>query len=418
MPWKEATFWLGLTVFGTGLYFVIEHFVSERTSKRMFWLALGVGLIGASAIGYSMYSYYVPTVAKLPVWLYLLMLTWGLIGWDYYERTHVVKKLTLHSAVYGTGPLAPTPGELCDKTWTMVGDLARLLLENDQTVEPEQNVDMSVTGLETRTIDSGIHDGFVKEFKTLLSEIKNDFAERGMLNVVVCNGIYPRTLGKVLDTEVIDASDIRIIITGLKQAARILEERHGLRKRESADSDKDQKVSAKSSRVGKGGLEVRAKGEVLQLVSATDRDPRITMEFDKTEKDTGVGSRLIRLRNDGGTDAYRVKVKQIVLAVGSAEFREIPQIRRDQEEPVDVTILDPGSQKPFGVDDFELLLDAEINRLSGGVDQRPLETECHITYVDHTARTFITHLVIFHDTRKGLTYAKDYKFGELVKPKN
>jgi hypothetical protein len=86
MPWKEATFWIGLTVFGTGLYFIIEPYVSERMSKRTFWLALVVCLSGASAVAYSMYAYYVPTVPTPPVWLYLLILTWGLIGWDVYER--------------------------------------------------------------------------------------------------------------------------------------------------------------------------------------------------------------------------------------------------------------------------------------------------------------------------------------------
>jgi hypothetical protein len=91
MPWREATFWIGLTVFGTGLSFVIDHFTAQRASTRMLWLASAISLAGLSAVGYSMYSYNVPTVPKLPVWLYLLILTWGLIGWDYYDRRHVVE---------------------------------------------------------------------------------------------------------------------------------------------------------------------------------------------------------------------------------------------------------------------------------------------------------------------------------------
>ncbi len=87
MPWKEASFWIGLTVFGTGLYFIIDC-VKEKSSRGMLWLASIVSFLGAGTFAYSMYAYYFPA-PKLPVWAFLLVLTWGLIAWDVYHRRTV-----------------------------------------------------------------------------------------------------------------------------------------------------------------------------------------------------------------------------------------------------------------------------------------------------------------------------------------
>lgn len=80
MPIKEALFWIGLTVFGTGLYFMIDK------AKHLRWLAIIVTVAGAAALGYSIYAHYSPDAPKLPVWLYLLSLTWLLVGADIYFR--------------------------------------------------------------------------------------------------------------------------------------------------------------------------------------------------------------------------------------------------------------------------------------------------------------------------------------------
>lgn len=80
MPFKEALFWVGLTVFGTGLFFVVE---GDRV--KMGW-SIGITLLGFLALGYSIYSYHNPTTPKIPVWAYLLLLTWVFIGFDYYDR--------------------------------------------------------------------------------------------------------------------------------------------------------------------------------------------------------------------------------------------------------------------------------------------------------------------------------------------
>jgi hypothetical protein len=46
MPFNEATFWIGLTVAGTGLYFLIEG----ETRRRLFSLALtALGLLAVSS---------------------------------------------------------------------------------------------------------------------------------------------------------------------------------------------------------------------------------------------------------------------------------------------------------------------------------------------------------------------------------
>jgi hypothetical protein len=81
MPIKEATFWFGITLFGTGLYFVFD---SE--GSKMIWAILlsGIGLV---IVAYSVYEYHFPGGArKLPLWIIMLAATWLFFGYDYYDR--------------------------------------------------------------------------------------------------------------------------------------------------------------------------------------------------------------------------------------------------------------------------------------------------------------------------------------------
>ena len=83
MPFNEALFWVGITVFGTGLYFVIE-----RASKGVRWLAGLTTLCGLVATAYSIYAHGHPSAPMPPLWIYLLVLTWLLVGADIYSRGH------------------------------------------------------------------------------------------------------------------------------------------------------------------------------------------------------------------------------------------------------------------------------------------------------------------------------------------
>lgn len=133
MPIKEATFWFGITVFGTGLYGWMEG--GDRVP---FAIALTIG--GFIATVYSVIVEHKPDLPKIPVWIGLLLVTWAAIGYDYYDRrangargpsrygplllllaAGIVlmvgrltgskakpfehNKLTIPSAFYGTGPL-------------------------------------------------------------------------------------------------------------------------------------------------------------------------------------------------------------------------------------------------------------------------------------------------------------------------
>jgi hypothetical protein len=57
MPFKEAFFWVSLTVFGTGLYFVFEH-------KGIALLLIIAGLLG---IAYSIYAHHQPNTTRLKI---------------------------------------------------------------------------------------------------------------------------------------------------------------------------------------------------------------------------------------------------------------------------------------------------------------------------------------------------------------
>jgi hypothetical protein len=79
MPVNDALFWIGLTLFGTGSYFVLEG----RRSR----FVICVTIIGVIATGYPIYTYYHPKMAiSIPVWIYLLILTWLFVAYDVYLR--------------------------------------------------------------------------------------------------------------------------------------------------------------------------------------------------------------------------------------------------------------------------------------------------------------------------------------------
>jgi hypothetical protein len=79
MPIKEALFWFGITVFGTGLFFWVE-------GDKQMTVAVILTLLGLAAVAYSVYSHYSPGVPKAPLWIALLLLTWAAIAYDYYDR--------------------------------------------------------------------------------------------------------------------------------------------------------------------------------------------------------------------------------------------------------------------------------------------------------------------------------------------
>ncbi len=79
MPIKEALFWFGITIFGTGLFFMVEG--GERMP-----FALLLTLIGFMALAYSVYAHYKPGTPNVPVWIGLLIITWAALLFDIYDR--------------------------------------------------------------------------------------------------------------------------------------------------------------------------------------------------------------------------------------------------------------------------------------------------------------------------------------------
>ena len=75
MGLNEAWFWVGLTTFGTGIYFLIDG-----TKRR--WAASITTLIGVVAMAYSIYAHSHGGMLGLPIWFYLLCVSWVLIGLD------------------------------------------------------------------------------------------------------------------------------------------------------------------------------------------------------------------------------------------------------------------------------------------------------------------------------------------------
>jgi len=98
------------------------------------------------------------------------------------------------------------------------------------------------------------------------------------------------------------------------------------------------------------------------------------------------------LCNDGGTEAFKVQIREIRFKSGIAEFSEIPQIRHGHRSAVTIYISAPeeGKEAPYGVYDLELLMVEEIKNRAETSDLSPLETKCDIFYEDYSKRRFTT----------------------------
>jgi len=81
MPFNEGLFWVGITVFGTGLYFVIE-----KASRGIRWFAGFTAICGLATTCYSIYAHTHPNFPMPSSWVYLVGLTWVLVGADFYSR--------------------------------------------------------------------------------------------------------------------------------------------------------------------------------------------------------------------------------------------------------------------------------------------------------------------------------------------
>ena len=81
MPVKEATFWYGTILFGTGLYFWVQG------GDRMI-LGIILTLIGLAMSAYAIAAEHLPKLPKLRLWVALLVITWAALGYDYYDHYH------------------------------------------------------------------------------------------------------------------------------------------------------------------------------------------------------------------------------------------------------------------------------------------------------------------------------------------
>jgi len=78
VPFKEALFWFGITLFGTGLFFVVENAHILLSASL-----IAIGLIG---LVYSVYTHHYKTPKTAPLWVGLLIITWIAIAYDVYDR--------------------------------------------------------------------------------------------------------------------------------------------------------------------------------------------------------------------------------------------------------------------------------------------------------------------------------------------
>ena len=79
MPFKEATFWYGTILFTTGIYFWIEG--GDRVT-----IGVALTVFGIAMSIYAVIAEHYPSLPRLRVWVALLFVTWGALGYDIYDR--------------------------------------------------------------------------------------------------------------------------------------------------------------------------------------------------------------------------------------------------------------------------------------------------------------------------------------------
>lgn len=89
MPIKDATFWFGMTLLGAGIQIAFQH-----AGTRRLWGVILTAL-GGLAAGYSVFAFYHPRFSiAVPIWVYLLIVTWASIAYGVYDnhRTSAKRK--------------------------------------------------------------------------------------------------------------------------------------------------------------------------------------------------------------------------------------------------------------------------------------------------------------------------------------
>src|SRR5438132_11878697 len=79
MSIKEDTFSIGITVFGSGLLAIIKG------GERMPY-AIALMVLGFIVTAYAVAAHHYPRLPKVPIWIGMLLVTWGAIGYDVYDR--------------------------------------------------------------------------------------------------------------------------------------------------------------------------------------------------------------------------------------------------------------------------------------------------------------------------------------------
>lgn len=118
MPFREGLFWVGITAFGTGLYFVTARLSGDTKVQLPFAIALTVfGMLG---VAYSLLQHHYPDrLKRIPLWLLLFVFTWSALGYDIYASHRapkvvekiIEKQVPVEKVVQKECPpnVAPTP---------------------------------------------------------------------------------------------------------------------------------------------------------------------------------------------------------------------------------------------------------------------------------------------------------------------
>jgi len=96
MPTTNPVFWFGIALIGASLPAILSRYK---------WLSLPCLGLGIAGVGYSLYEPLKGGITiSIPVWVYLLVLTWVVIGLDFWDRRRGRSALTIYSATYGSTP--------------------------------------------------------------------------------------------------------------------------------------------------------------------------------------------------------------------------------------------------------------------------------------------------------------------------
>ncbi len=142
MPFKEATFWIGLTALGLGPYFWVEGGAKVPSG-------IAITIFGVIAVLYAIVSHYW-SLPKIKLWVALLFVTWAAISYDIFDRYHPGFNPLWPACVFGLSVIGLVVGTWLQKRQEASDGLTRTRSTSIEQLQSPNSLQQRIFELATR----------------------------------------------------------------------------------------------------------------------------------------------------------------------------------------------------------------------------------------------------------------------------